>query len=623
MAYRTEMGLYYSYYKTIITAPSFAEGLLQITRDNVTEYGHEINTLKRFNLYPEVILGFLYRQFRWYATAVNWQVEYCWNVNRGESLPPVQSCEGIGNPHYFYVYTVFVIASTVASSIFFLGVLLSDSILGGLIAVASFAFNHGEATRVQWTPPLRESFAFPFIIGHIALLTFVIKSRKVCCGWIAALVSLSLPATLFWQFSQFAFFTQICSVVVVFALDLLPSPTAKTVVFSHLISFVLSFVLLFGNEMLLTTFLLPSIISLMVLVAARPLTDKIQLRPLHVAVSGLGFLLLTVSLKIVLSRTLQIEDDAHILDILRSKFTDYQNFHTRLYTCSAEFDFISLETLKKLTQTFLIPTACTAVVLLASNLLKLHKGHLLWRNDSVSHGGEVVYNAVQLFCYTVMAVLIMRLKLFFTPHLCVFGALLANHTYVGNSLPWRIPKTIHAGIVVAFVAMLASRGIVNIRQQLFIRGEYSNPEQEMLFNWIQQNTAKDAVFGGTMPVMANVKLSTLRPIVNHPHYEDVGIRERTLKVYSMFSRKPIKQVYKTLKAMGIDYFIFQVMNCGEDKRRPQCVYRGMWDEADPANRDRTALCDLLIQAANTRDDAALAPFRMVYNPNRNYIVLKL
>ena len=47
-------GLYYSYFITVIEAPSFFSGVGSLMRNNVTEYPDTINTLKRFNLYPEV-----------------------------------------------------------------------------------------------------------------------------------------------------------------------------------------------------------------------------------------------------------------------------------------------------------------------------------------------------------------------------------------------------------------------------------------------------------------------------------------------------------------------------------------------------------------------------------------
>lgn len=46
------------------------------------------------------------------------------------------------------------------------------------------------------------------------------------------------------------------------------------------------------------------------------------------------------------------------------------------------------------------------------------------------------------------------------------------------------------------------------------------------------NTSRDAVFAGSMQLLAGIKLCTGRTITNHPHYEDKKLRDRTKQVGS-------------------------------------------------------------------------------------------
>ena len=92
-----------------------------------------------------------------------------------------------------------------------------------------------------------------------------------------------------------------------------------------------------------------------------------------------------------------------------------------------------------------------------------------------------------------------------------------------------------------------------------------------------------------MPLMASIKLTTGRPIVIHPHYEDVGIRyndsnnehfvtivphsrERTLLVYTIYSKRPPGTIYSNLRGLGAEYVVMETSLCNA-AYRDGCAFR--------------------------------------------------
>lgn len=92
-------------------APSLLDGIEQIMADNQTEYPSTINTLQRFNLYPEVsrlsrshnvvvtltqvVLGGLFRLWKAFLTLQGSSGVNCFQVSRGLNQPPVTACDGL------------------------------------------------------------------------------------------------------------------------------------------------------------------------------------------------------------------------------------------------------------------------------------------------------------------------------------------------------------------------------------------------------------------------------------------------------------------------------------------------------------------------------------------------
>ena len=119
----------------------------------------------------------------------------------------------------------------------------------------------------------------------------------------------------------------------------------------------------------------------------------------------------------------------------------------------------------------------------------------------------VVYNLFQLIAFSLMAFLIMRLKLFWVPHLCVFASFLGNNadeSLVGLAvrllsyckISFFDEKKTKLVLLVLVISLMSYQGIQNIKQQHNIQGEYSDYTMETVMNWINKNTRFNDSFAG-------------------------------------------------------------------------------------------------------------------------------
>ncbi|KAG8039518.1 hypothetical protein G9C98_008161 [Cotesia typhae] len=618
MSFRTEMGMYYYYFKLITETPTFFEGLKLLWNDSNSQYPREINAQKVYNLLPEITAGFLYHKAKELDLL---DAPQCWPIERGDGLSTVTSCQGLAVPSYFYTEFVWYFAGMTGAILFLYGTYLSDSVYGGLIAFLSFLINHTECTRVQWTPPLRESFAYPILLWQMYVVTVVVdkyryKNADKKFNWryifkdfpfLYIFIPTSLSLTC-WQFSQFVMMTQVVALLILHWLKILPKILILQLTSVHLLSIVTSG--FFGN---LSSFSVYATLVVGILytndLLAR-LENILSANTLVVLeiVTTIGF---TYLQQFIL--TVAFEDHSHIFNILKAKFTNYKDFHTLLYTCSAEFDFLPYESYEAIVRSFLLPFAILAGVMAL---------YCWYRNFKIAGWPDcieasVAYNALQTGAFILMAAMIMRLKLFMNPHLCLIAGLVASRRYL-DKLGFR-SEIFRDAFVLTVIAGLCYNGFVRIENEGKSYGEFSNIEQEELFDWIKGNTPQDAVFAGKMSLMANLLLTTRRPVVNNPFYESRIMRDRTLKVYEIYGRKDAAAVYETLRKMQVDYLVIDEGLCyGLGNPKPGCKMIDLWDVMDNGQSKRLGkrpLCPTLSEGNSH-------PFKRFF-ANNHYVVLRL
>ena len=68
-----------------------------------------------------MLLGTAYHGFRQLTQALGVETRECWKVDRGDSLPPVWSCVGLGTPVFFYLSGVWLCAAILGVVMFVYG----------------------------------------------------------------------------------------------------------------------------------------------------------------------------------------------------------------------------------------------------------------------------------------------------------------------------------------------------------------------------------------------------------------------------------------------------------------------------------------------------------------------
>ncbi|UXI16417.1 uncharacterized protein NH340_JMT02360 [Sarcoptes scabiei] len=611
----SEQALYYHYYKYLTSNlnANISTLIKSLSKDYRSQAPTPINALQQYNLIPELLIGLVYRFSRFIVIDIfqndfeAWHrcyyIEYENESNETlKNLNTRLSCEGLGEPFYFYVNAVFALNSFVPVLIGLIAFyLFGRSYCSLLFAVSIFALHQTDSSRVQWAIALRENFGYPlFLMNQLWFLRIVTGSKKSHhpirinkMNFILMTFGITLQL-LCWQFSSFILCANLIALYLSF--ELLPRIFYISNVdnfsdkFSVLLRqyFQINFVaILFQSSIQLgNVFVLRS--PYFILVSSYLSTSlflnrfdhhhsfknthliKLFLICFFNIWNGLLLRGFPTIFNIANSDALFEENDAHVWSVLISKiWPNHKTFHTLIYTCSKEFDHISLDEFISLSIQ-LGPSILLAILYEVIKCIKMR------RKTNPLIESLIIYNWMIGFIFFLLYLSTMRLKLFFMPQLFILSASLFRNSDSSFSIKISsFRKMILFAILIFFVSIKALPKLLSNLQH---QAQFENDSMMDLLETIELNTHSDSIFGGSMSTMAAIMLSTGRRISNNPFYESSLIRQRTNIVYQLYSVHDWKSVHSQLCALNIDYVVVEPVYCYGLLGR--CRLREIWEVED-------------------------------------------
>lgn len=272
-----------------------------------------------------------------------------------------------------------------------------------------------------------------------------------------------------WQFSHFVLTTQVVALLILKWMKIIPNDLYRCIFKVHGWSILLATGITDGFPLLYSLYFNLLLISNVV-----SLTEKLT-RFMGIKLQTILEIVLTIICTLYLesfSASLS-QDNAHVFDLLKAKLTSYKDFHTMLYTCSPEFDFLQYRSFEAITKTLLLPSAILAGMLAV---------YFWYRNYKIKGypkciEADMAYNGLQTGAFIIMAVFIMRLKLFMNPHLCIIaGTVCANRYLEKLGLKNEMTKT---ALTLLLISAMSYHGLERLQEERSIIGNYQARTEEL------------------------------------------------------------------------------------------------------------------------------------------------
>ncbi|CAB1321222.1 unnamed protein product [Coregonus sp. 'balchen'] len=570
-------GLYYYYYKHMLTAPSFERGIYELMRDNRTVSGQTINAVERLSLYPELVTSLLYR---------------------------VTGSQDVIEPVYFYIGVVFGLQAVYVTALF-----VSSWVMSGT----------PDTSKVDYAIPLRDNWALPYFSCQVAALTGFLSNNVNSATEMFCYLLMSATTFTFilvWDHSHYVLFIQGLALFLLDSFDLVPPRKMADIHKVYLSSLFLAYILQFQNPALLSSPLLSLLIST---VLARYFQQNMKMGPLVARLMKVFlhfYLCFTTGItysyvakvrvpefrfSFINIRLMPVSESDFILRFLEVKFglNTTTDFVTNRLLCQECFQTPSQDFFLRLTQASVLPFYLLVLLIcLISTLQTIYrrlsgepmKTNLRLEDGRIGEQPEVIYHVFHTMLFGALAMVFEGMKYLWTPYVCMFTAFGVCSPELWVTLfRWLRLKSIHP-VVLALILSTAVPTIIgfSLWREYFPRviaelselQEFYDPDTVELMNWIKTHAPMAAVFAGSPQLLGSVKLCSGWTVTSLPLYSDIDLLRRSEDTYQVYAMRSAEEVYKILSLHKTSYVIIEESLCNELSPTKGCRIKDLLDIAN-------------------------------------------